>query len=147
MEFSRQTYWSGLLFPSQRDLSSTGIKPMSPGSPTLVGGFFTMYHLGSPCSLLRKCQTNAWRQQGYRLWAFLLSMELLYIYVVGSSLLGWWRPLPGCNHSLGLTLASLPSSSPSSQRYQVCVTMWKLPFSAPVLLPSFHLIVVTPNIL
>ena len=30
MEFSRQVYWSGLLFPSPRDLPNPGIKPGSP---------------------------------------------------------------------------------------------------------------------
>ena len=32
MEFSRQEYWSGLLFPSPGDLPNPGIEP---GSPTL----------------------------------------------------------------------------------------------------------------
>ena len=32
MEFPRQEYWSGLLFPSPGDLPNPGIKP---GSPTL----------------------------------------------------------------------------------------------------------------
>ena len=32
MGFSKQEYWSGLLFPSSRDLPDPGIKP---GSPTL----------------------------------------------------------------------------------------------------------------
>ena len=30
MEFSRQVYWSGLPFPSSRDLPDPGIKPESP---------------------------------------------------------------------------------------------------------------------
>ena len=30
MEFSRQEYWGGLLFPSPGDLSDPGIKSMSP---------------------------------------------------------------------------------------------------------------------
>ena len=30
MEFPRQEYWSGLPFPSPRDLPDTGIKPGSP---------------------------------------------------------------------------------------------------------------------
>ena len=38
MGFSRQEYWSGLLFPSPGDLPDTGIKPTS---PALAGGFFT----------------------------------------------------------------------------------------------------------
>ena len=38
MEFFRQEYWSGLLFPSPGNLPDPGIKPVS---PTLAGGFFT----------------------------------------------------------------------------------------------------------
>ena len=34
MGFSRQEYWSGLLFPSPEDLPDPGIKP---GSPVLAG--------------------------------------------------------------------------------------------------------------
>ena len=37
MEFSRQEYWSGLLFPPPRDLSNPGIEP---ASPALAGRFF-----------------------------------------------------------------------------------------------------------
>ena len=36
--FSRQEYWSGLLFPSPEDLSNPGIEPTS---PALAEGFFT----------------------------------------------------------------------------------------------------------
>ena len=36
MGFSRQEYWSGLLFPPPADLPHPGIEP-----PTLAGGFFT----------------------------------------------------------------------------------------------------------
>ena len=38
MEFSRQKYWSGLLFPSPEDLPDPGIKP---GSPALQADSFT----------------------------------------------------------------------------------------------------------
>ena len=38
MGFPRQEYWSGLPFPSLRDLPDPGIKPVS---PALTGGFFT----------------------------------------------------------------------------------------------------------
>ena len=41
MEFSRQEYWSGFPFSSPGYLSDLGIKPMSPVSPALAGGFFT----------------------------------------------------------------------------------------------------------
>ena len=46
MEFSRQEHWSGLPFPSLRDLSDPGIKPIS---PALTGGFFLpLSQLGNP---------------------------------------------------------------------------------------------------
>ena len=41
MGFSRQEYWSGLPFPSPRDLPNPGIEPTSLMSPALAGGFFT----------------------------------------------------------------------------------------------------------
>ena len=39
--FSRQEYWSELLFPLSGNLPNPGIKPMFPASPVLAGGFFT----------------------------------------------------------------------------------------------------------
>ena len=41
MAFSRQEYWSGLLFPPPRDLPNLRIKPASLVSPALAGRFFT----------------------------------------------------------------------------------------------------------
>ena len=41
MEFSRQEYWSGLSFPSPRDLLDSGIEPASHASPVLADEFFT----------------------------------------------------------------------------------------------------------
>ena len=41
VEFSKQEYWSGLLFPIPGDLPNPGIKSMSLASPSLAGGFFT----------------------------------------------------------------------------------------------------------
>ena len=41
MEFSRQEYWSVLPFPSPGDLPHPGIEPLSLGSPSLAGRFFT----------------------------------------------------------------------------------------------------------
>ena len=41
MGFTRQEYWSGLPRPSPGDLPDPGIKPESPISPALAGGFFT----------------------------------------------------------------------------------------------------------
>ena len=45
MGFSRQEYWSGLLFPPPGDLTDSGIEPIS---PALAGGFFTTAPLGMP---------------------------------------------------------------------------------------------------
>ena len=39
MEFSRQDYWSRLLFSTPGNLLDPGIKP---ASPALAGGFFTL---------------------------------------------------------------------------------------------------------
>ena len=41
MGLSRQEYWSGMPFPSPKDLSDPGMEPASPVSPALAGGFFT----------------------------------------------------------------------------------------------------------
>ena len=40
MEFSRQEYWGGLLFPSPGNLPDPGIKRSSLTSPALAGGFW-----------------------------------------------------------------------------------------------------------
>ena len=40
MEFSKKEYWSGLLFPTPRDLPNPGIEPTSLGSPGLAGRLF-----------------------------------------------------------------------------------------------------------
>ena len=41
MGFPRQEYWSGLPFPSLKDLHDSEIAPTSLLSPALAGGFFT----------------------------------------------------------------------------------------------------------
>ena len=41
VEFSRQEYWSGLPFPTPRDLPDPGIETVSLAYPTLAGKFFT----------------------------------------------------------------------------------------------------------
>ena len=48
MEFSRQEYWSRLPFPPPVDLPNPGIKLMSPASPAVAGGFFTVVPPGKP---------------------------------------------------------------------------------------------------
>ena len=46
MEFSRQKYWSGLLFPTPGDLPDPGIEPASLVSLVLVNSL-PLHHLGS----------------------------------------------------------------------------------------------------
>ena len=41
MGLHRQEHWSGLPFPSPRDLPDPGMEPASLMSPALAGGFFT----------------------------------------------------------------------------------------------------------
>ena len=63
--FSRQEYWSGLPFPTSRDLPDPGIKPTYPAppkSPALAGGFFTTESLSFnaipiklPMAFFRNC--------------------------------------------------------------------------------------------
>ena len=48
MGCSRREYWSGLPFPTPRDLPDPGIEPESPKSPALAGGFFTTEPSGKP---------------------------------------------------------------------------------------------------
>ena len=48
IEFSRQEYWSELLFPTPRDLPDPGIEPVSLVSPVLAGRFFTIVPLEKP---------------------------------------------------------------------------------------------------
>ena len=45
MGLPRQEYWSGLPFPSPRDLPEPGTEPASPG---LAGGFFITEPPGKP---------------------------------------------------------------------------------------------------
>ena len=48
MGFSRQKYWSGLPFPSPRDLPDTGIEPRY---PALEADALTSEPPGKPCSI------------------------------------------------------------------------------------------------
>ena len=46
MEFFKQVYWSGLLFPTPGDLPDPGIESRSPASPALAGGLNSINILG-----------------------------------------------------------------------------------------------------
>ena len=48
VEFSMQKYWSGFPFPFPGDFPNPGIKPVSPASSALAGGFFTTEQPGKP---------------------------------------------------------------------------------------------------
>ena len=48
MEYSWHEYCCGLPSPTQGDLPEPGIEPVSPASPTLAGGFFTIRAPGKP---------------------------------------------------------------------------------------------------
>ena len=47
-KFSRQKYWSGLLFPTPGGLPVPGVEPESLVSPALTGRLFTTEPLGKP---------------------------------------------------------------------------------------------------
>ena len=47
MRFSRQEYWSGLLFPPPEDLPDPGIEPSFPVSPALQADSLPLSHQGS----------------------------------------------------------------------------------------------------
>ena len=55
MEFSRQEYWSGLPFPSSRDLPDSRIKP---GSLTLQADSLPSEPLGKPHCVSKQSQTS-----------------------------------------------------------------------------------------
>ena len=55
VEFSRQVYWSGLPFPTPKDLPDPGIKTGSPESPAWASKFFTAEPPGKPHQLSTLC--------------------------------------------------------------------------------------------
>ena len=64
MEFSRQEYWSGLLYSPPRDLPDPSIEPVSRLSPALAGGFFT---ISTTWEALLKRQLDQNRDSGRRM--------------------------------------------------------------------------------
>ena len=48
MGFSRQEYWSGLLFPFPGELSDPGLEPVSPEATALQADSLPLSHQGSP---------------------------------------------------------------------------------------------------
>ena len=60
IEFSRQEYWHGLLFPFPGDLPDPGMDPESPMSPALAGGFFTIEPPGNGFITPKLLRTTDW---------------------------------------------------------------------------------------
>ena len=52
MGFSRQKYWSGLLFPSPGDLPDPGIEPVSPEAPVFQAESLLLEPIGKPVNML-----------------------------------------------------------------------------------------------
>ena len=59
---SQAKYWSRLPFSTLGDLPDPGIKPVSPASPALAGGFFTT-------ELHAQCNLPCYRQKSTHLYA------------------------------------------------------------------------------
>ena len=63
MEFSRQEYWSGLPFPSPRDLPHPEMEPSSPISPALAGRSFTTSASRECTDLIKAYMWKSGRQE------------------------------------------------------------------------------------
>ena len=120
MGFSRQEYWSGLLFPPTGDLPHPGIKPTFPMSPALASKFFTTKPPGKPnfyclsmwiiSNLLSLLVHDLWAQ---RFWNSPLNPALSMLHQVPWSVENWviTGPVKWC---LGLWDHPPTSSSTSS---------------------------------
>ena len=87
--FSRQEYWSELLWPSLGDLPNPGIKPTSLMSPALAGGFFTTSATWeAQCDLTSVCDSSS------------AQIKLLkFLLVISVQRKGSWRLVLGvCGH-------------------------------------------------
>ena len=103
--FSRQEYWHGLPFPTLADLSDPGIKPTTPASPALAGGFFFFYHWATWEAWYIKCglisQSLCWVKKSrairlYTLNVFQLTWNPEDCATCRGSQTGscWWTPWP-----------------------------------------------------
>ena len=75
MEFSRQEYWSELLFPSWEDIPNPRIKP---GSPALKAHSLPLSHLGSPSNVVVVVQSLSCVQLFVILWIEACQASLSY---------------------------------------------------------------------
>ena len=116
MGFSRQEHWHGLPFPPPGDLPNPGIKRMSPVSPVLAGGFFTIqppgkamlpHHLCHFHQALSVCCPKFWTDvcfPGPNRVGHLLSFLMIY-----SSFFFFAMPLVACKTSLTSDRTCAPS--------------------------------------
>ena len=91
MGFPRQEYWSGLPFPSQRDLTEPGIELRS---PALAGRFFTSEPPGKPSHIAGMTKSVSFHTFSYTFsdTTVLVSNHLLTSYYVsGIMLLSKWN--------------------------------------------------------
>ena len=72
MGFPRQEYWSGLPFPSPRDLPNPGTEPVS---PVLAGGFFNIEPPGKHVLYNKQVNKLDWPESSFRFF----SIMLLYV--------------------------------------------------------------------
>ena len=62
MEFFRQECWSELPCPPPEDLSTPGLKHVSPASPVLESRLFTIEPLGKPIDIYSKTQNTCFKR-------------------------------------------------------------------------------------
>ena len=111
MEFSRQEYWSGLLFPTSGSLPNLEIEPASLASPALAGGFFITEPPWKPnCSLCLNvhCQISFFSSSPSLTWKS------------PSIPVPWTRPNPFL-----IPLLQSQNWKPKKQR-GVCLNLWPI---------------------
>ena len=73
---------SGLPFPPLKELPNPGTKPVSPASPAMVGGFFT---IEPPKTYLNLVLTKCGRWQKFRITSGFLAWEIMYMVILESA--------------------------------------------------------------
>ena len=119
--FPGQEYWSGSPFPPPGDLPDPGIKPESPASPTLAGGFFTTAPSGMVIvvQLLSHVQLFAtpWTAICQAPLSFTISWSLLKFMSIESVILS----ISSSNTLFSFVLQSFPASG-SFPMSQLCMS-------------------------
>ena len=85
MEFSRQEYWSGLPFPSPRDLPHPEMEPSSPISPALAGRSFTISASWECTDLIKAYMWKSGRQEPPRSQEQLNGWDVVKLNIVGQN--------------------------------------------------------------